>query len=616
MSIFYITGKPRGGKSYLAVEAIYKELCDPKSQRFVVTNIALNFEHIAEWLAKDGVKHEVNLRRRVRVLNDEETGEFWCYEPHFEFKNRKTIKVNRRGTEIEVPDFTYEDGSARGDSTKDNPGTFYVIDEVHIFFPSRAWQRTGEDCTYFLSQHGKLKCDVCMVTQHVDQCDKALRRLAQDRRGSRRACARSWRSTTPAARCRRSSISIRCRARSSMRSRARSMSSWWRCGSSSRLFRIHDADARLGGTVAARRCHDRARDGRGHRRGGCAVAARRARARDQGAAAPRARERRPRARRDRERRRRAGPLVALPLDRKIRVVGVLAVARAEGARQFSDADLNLLTTFADQAGAAVENALLYQEVRGASEELEKKVRLRTAELTAINSELGRALADLRETQAQLVLSERMAGLGVLVAGVAHEINSPTAAIRGSIEGLAAALGRVARHGAEPVTRAPTAARAITAYLETTAPELAERPLTTGVAARKLARELAGALEARASPTRARAIEPHRHLAALRARTPSRSRRSSPISARPRPTWARWLPRSAARATSRARSSPRSSITSTCTAPRRRCATRSARSSASSARSRVIRTSTSRRRAAKRISTRAWRRPSRSSPRAA
>jgi signal transduction histidine kinase len=194
-----------------------------------------------------------------------------------------------------------------------------------------------------------------------------------------------------------------------------------------------------------------------------------------------------------------GPLVALPLDRKVRVVGVLAVARAEDAKEFSDADLNLLTTFADQAGAAVENALLYQEVRGASEELEKKVRLRTAELTAINSELGRALADLRETQAQLVLSERMAGLGLLVAGVAHEINSPTAAIRGSIEGLAAALGRVARHGAELVARAPTASRAITDYLEATAPQLAERPLTTGIAARKLARELGSALEAAGVP---------------------------------------------------------------------------------------------------------------------
>ena len=180
-----------------------------------------------------------------------------------------------------------------------------------------------------------------------------------------------------------------------------------------------------------------------------------------------------------------GPLVALPLERKNRVVGVLAVARAEHAREFSDADLNLLTTFADQAGAAVENAQLYQQVRGASEELEKKVRLRTAELTAINTELGKALAELREAQAQLILSERMAGLGVLVAGVAHEINSPTAAIRGSIDGLATALVRVARHNLPPQ---------VTAMIESLAPQLAERPLTTGLTARKMARELAQGLE--------------------------------------------------------------------------------------------------------------------------
>ncbi|HEY1554456.1 MAG TPA: ATP-binding protein [Kofleriaceae bacterium] len=182
-----------------------------------------------------------------------------------------------------------------------------------------------------------------------------------------------------------------------------------------------------------------------------------------------------------------GPLVALPLERKNRVVGVLAVARAEQAREFSDADLNLLTTFADQAGAAVENAQLYREVRGASEELEKKVVLRTAELTAINSELGRALADLQETQAQLVLSERMAGLGLLVAGVAHEINSPSAAIRGSIDGLGAAIARLGHHG-------PELARFNTLF-ETLAPALAERPLASGLDARKQARELATPLEA-------------------------------------------------------------------------------------------------------------------------
>ncbi len=191
-----------------------------------------------------------------------------------------------------------------------------------------------------------------------------------------------------------------------------------------------------------------------------------------------------------------GPFVALPLERKGRVVGVLGVSRAERAREFSEADLNLLTTFADQAAAAVENAVLYQEVRGAGEELEKKVRLRTAELTAINHELGRAFSDLRDTQAQLVLSERMAGLGLLVAGVAHEINSPTAAIRGSIEGLAPALSRVARHGGEIAARSPSPAMlaAITGYLERMAPVLAERPLLTGLTARKVAREVAAVLE--------------------------------------------------------------------------------------------------------------------------
>jgi signal transduction histidine kinase len=192
-----------------------------------------------------------------------------------------------------------------------------------------------------------------------------------------------------------------------------------------------------------------------------------------------------------------GSLVALPLDRQARVVGVLVVGRGERSGELSDADLSLLTTFADQAGAALDNALLYTEVREAREELEKKVELRTTELTATNRELGRALADLRETQAQLVLSERMAGLGLLVAGVAHEINSPTAAIRGSIDGLTAALARVSRHGAALADRAAPAS--VVDALEAVAPVLAERPLPTSLTARKAAREIATALESMSGP---------------------------------------------------------------------------------------------------------------------
>jgi signal transduction histidine kinase len=173
------------------------------------------------------------------------------------------------------------------------------------------------------------------------------------------------------------------------------------------------------------------------------------------------------------------------------------VGRGERSGELSDADLSLLTTFADQAGAALDNALLYSEVREAREELEKKVELRTTELTATNRELARALADLREAQAQLVLSERMAGLGLLVAGVAHEINSPTAAIRGSIDGLTAALARVSRHGAALAARAAPAS--VIDALEVVAPVLAERALPTGLTARKAAREIAAAVESMSGP---------------------------------------------------------------------------------------------------------------------
>ena len=192
-----------------------------------------------------------------------------------------------------------------------------------------------------------------------------------------------------------------------------------------------------------------------------------------------------------------GSLIALPLDRQARVVGVLVVGRGERSGELSDADLSLLTTFADQAGAALDNALLYTEVREAREELEKKVELRTTELTATNRELGRALADLREAQAQLVLSERMAGLGLLVAGVAHEINSPTAAIHGSIDGLTAALARVSRHGAALADR--DAPASVVDALEAVAPVLAERALPTSLTARKAAREIAAAVEAMSGP---------------------------------------------------------------------------------------------------------------------
>ncbi len=127
-----------------------------------------------------------------------------------------------------------------------------------------------------------------------------------------------------------------------------------------------------------------------------------------------------------------GALLAVPLETKDRVLGVLVVTRPE---PFTEADLRLVATFADQGATAIENARLYDQVKSFSADLERKVADRTQELGQRNRELARAFQELREAQAQLVQSERMAGLGVLVAGVAHEINSPAAAIKGAVDTL-------------------------------------------------------------------------------------------------------------------------------------------------------------------------------------
>ena len=82
-----------------------------------------------------------------------------------------------------------------------------------------------------------------------------------------------------------------------------------------------------------------------------------------------------------------------------------------------------------------------------NEELEEKVRLRTAELQSTNSELVQAMEALKEAQTQLVRSEKMASVGQLVAGIAHEINNPINAVVNTMTPLAEAVEELT--GSEP-----------------------------------------------------------------------------------------------------------------------------------------------------------------------
>jgi two-component system, NtrC family, sensor kinase len=87
---------------------------------------------------------------------------------------------------------------------------------------------------------------------------------------------------------------------------------------------------------------------------------------------------------------------------------------------------------------------LHLQLKAQNASLEQQVR----ERTELAEELGRTNQKLRETQTHLIHSEKMAGLGQLVAGIAHEINNPLAFVINNIFIVKGALGKLAAEDAE------------------------------------------------------------------------------------------------------------------------------------------------------------------------
>jgi GAF domain-containing protein len=98
-------------------------------------------------------------------------------------------------------------------------------------------------------------------------------------------------------------------------------------------------------------------------------------------------------------------ILVIPLLRPDHIVGALVVRRKTPG-EFPQSTIELLQTFADQSVVAIENARLFESV-------ETRTR-----------ELAKSLEDLRTTQDRLVQTQKLASLGQLTAGIAHEIKNP------------------------------------------------------------------------------------------------------------------------------------------------------------------------------------------------
>jgi signal transduction histidine kinase len=102
--------------------------------------------------------------------------------------------------------------------------------------------------------------------------------------------------------------------------------------------------------------------------------------------------------------------LGVPIVSKGKVFGNLYLTEKQGAEEFSQDDEDIAMTLAAQAAIAIENASLYEE-------------------------LHRSYQELKRSQALLLRQEKLASLGRLAAGLAHELNNPLNHIAGFVEAL-------------------------------------------------------------------------------------------------------------------------------------------------------------------------------------
>ena len=115
-------------------------------------------------------------------------------------------------------------------------------------------------------------------------------------------------------------------------------------------------------------------------------------------------------------------LLAIPIQTRSRRIGAICCNTTQESRIWSDSEVALLQAVTNQLAIALDQAELYEQSRYAAQLAEDRAR-----------QLETTLKTLKQTQLQLIQSEKMSGIGQMMAGVAHEINNPVTFIYGNLE---------------------------------------------------------------------------------------------------------------------------------------------------------------------------------------
>ncbi|OKH38127.1 hypothetical protein NIES2119_11265 [[Phormidium ambiguum] IAM M-71] len=127
--------------------------------------------------------------------------------------------------------------------------------------------------------------------------------------------------------------------------------------------------------------------------------------------------------------------IVLPILQCENLWGLLIIHHCSTPRKWQESEIDCLKQLCVQLGIAIQQSTLFEQAQNEIAErqkVESALRESQAKLEEKNQQLISTLKNLKQTQTQLIQSEKMVGLGQMVAGIAHEINNPISFIYGNL----------------------------------------------------------------------------------------------------------------------------------------------------------------------------------------